>query len=189
METIKLKVGGFGGQGVILAGHVIGKAAAIYGGKHATMTQSFGPEARGSACSAQVLISDDVVRYPYIRRPNVLMVMSQDAYREYEPSLEDGGMLLIEDELVKPENLRPGIRVYGAPATRIAEELGKKMVLNIVMIGFFAAVTNLLEKEALRKAVASSVPKGTEELNLTAFERGYACGADLVAKEASRGRS
>ncbi len=180
-QVTEIKVGGFGGQGVILAGMIVGKAAAIYDGKDATMTQAFGPEARGSACSSQVIVSPDPILYPYVHRPHILVTMSQDAFNRFSPELREDGLLLVEDELVQPTGLPKGVRVYGIPATRIAEELGKKMVLNIVMVGFFAAVTRLVGVDAMRNAVKSSVPRGTEELNLAAFERGYEYGKKLVS--------
>ena len=181
MATTHIKIGGLGGQGVILSGMIVGKAAALYDKKDATMTQAFGPEARGSACSAQIIVSDDRILYPYVDRPNILVTMSQDAYNKFSPELAEDGMLLIEEDLVKVgDELPKGVKVYGVPATRIAEELGRKMVLNIVMTGFFAAVSRLVSVEAMRKSVADSVPSGTESMNLKAFERGFEHGARLV---------
>jgi 2-oxoglutarate ferredoxin oxidoreductase subunit gamma len=173
MATTDIKIGGFGGQGIILTGYIVGKAASLYDGKHATMTQSFGPEARGSACSSQVIVSDEPIRYPYVKKARVMVIMSQEAFTQFSPQMDPGGMMLIEEDLVDPTGLPDGIRLYRIPATRIAEELGRKIVLNIVMVGFFAAVTGLISKEAMRRAVETSVPKGSEELNLSAFERGF----------------
>lgn len=176
MATAEIKIGGFGGQGVILAGIIIGKAAAIFDDKHATLTQSFGPEARGSACSAQVIVSDDQILYPYVSAPQILMVMSHEAFTQFSPEMAKDGTMLIEEDLVKAEGLPPESKLFGVPATRFAEELGRKMVLNIVMVGFFTAVTDLVSEEAMRKAVKSSVPRGTESLNLKAFNKGYEYG-------------
>ena len=176
MATVEIKIGGFGGQGVILAGIIIGKAAAIFDDKHATLTQSFGPEARGSACSAQVIVSDDQILYPYVSAPQILMVMSHEAFTQFSPEMSKDGTMLIEEDLVKAEGLPPESKLFGVPATRFAEELGRKMVLNIVMVGFFTAVTELVSEEAMRKAVESSVPRGTESLNLKAFNKGYEYG-------------
>ena len=173
MSTTEIRIAGFGGQGVILAAMVIGKAACIFQQGYATMIQNFGPEARGSACSAQLILSDKPILYPYISRPDILIVMSQDAYTLFTPELKDGGLLLLEHDLVRISELRPGIRAYSVPATRLAEELGKRMVLNIVMVGFFAAVTGLLDPDALRRAVADSVPAGFQDLNLRAFDKGF----------------
>jgi 2-oxoglutarate ferredoxin oxidoreductase subunit gamma len=111
------------------------------------------------------------------------MVMSQEAYAKFSPELAENGVLLIEEELVKVTNLKPGIKLFGIPATRFAEELGKRLVLNIVMVGFFAAVTKMVSAEAFKKAVADSVPKGTENLNLQAFEKGYTYGMSIKPEE------
>jgi len=182
MTVSEIKIGGFGGQGVILTGLIIGRAAAIYDNKYSTMTQAFGPEARGSSCSSQVIVSDQRILYPYVSRPQILVVMSQDAYNKFLPELAPGGMLLVEEELVKVANPPKGIKIYGIPATRLAEELGRKMVLNIVMVGFFTSTTRLINADAVRKAVTDSVPRGTEKLNLSAFDKGYDWGAKLVGK-------
>ena len=182
MSRTEIKIGGFGGQGVILSGYIIGRAASIYDDKHSTMIQAFGPEARGSACSSQVIVSPTEIAYPYITAPEIMIVMSQEAYTKFTPELANGGILITEEELVQPHNLRKDIKHFSIPATRIAEELGKKMVLNIVMMGFMTAVTGVVDVEAMRKAVKVSVPKGTEELNLNAFNKGFEYGVNQKAK-------
>jgi 2-oxoglutarate ferredoxin oxidoreductase subunit gamma len=182
MSRTEIKIGGFGGQGVILSGYIIGRAASIYDDKHSTMIQAFGPEARGSACSSQVIVSPTEIAYPYITAPEIMIVMSQEAYTKFTPELANGGILITEEELVQPHNLRKDIKHFSIPATRFAEELGKKMVLNIVMMGFMTAVTNIVDVEAMRKAVKVSVPKGTEELNLNAFNKGFEYGISQKAK-------
>ena len=181
MQLTEIRIAGFGGQGVILSAIVLGKAASIYQGAFATMTQSFGPEARGGACSAQLVVSDKPVLYPYVSRPDILVVMSQEAYGKFVPELKDGGILIVEQDLVRVSELRGEYKVYSVPATRIAEELGKRMVLNSVMVGFFTAVTHLLDADAVRKAVADSVPASFRELNLKAFEKGFEYGSTAQA--------
>jgi len=185
----EIRIAGFGGQGVILAAAVIGKAAAIFEGGYATMTQAFGPEARGGSSSAQVILSTEPILYPYVTQPDVLVVMSQEAYTRFAPQLKPGGILIAEQELVHIDRLPTGIRVYGVPATRLAEELGRKMVLNIVMVGFFGAVANLLERDSLRQAVADSVPPAFRELNLRAFDKGFEYGSQLLLKLAENGET
>ena len=177
MQLTEIRVAGFGGQGVILSAILLGKAASIYQGAYATMTQNFVPEARGGACSAQLVLSDSPILYPYVTKPDIMVVMSQEAYVRFGSELKEGGTLIIEEDLVRVSDLNREVQVYSVPATRIAEELGKRMVLNSVMVGFFTAVTNLLETDAVRKAVADSVPKGFLELNLKAFEKGLEYGA------------
>jgi 2-oxoglutarate ferredoxin oxidoreductase subunit gamma len=185
----EIRIGGFGGQGVILAAAVIGKAEAIFHGGHACMTQSFGPEARGGSSSAQVILSSEPILYPYVTQPDILVVMSQEAYTRFGPQLKAGGILIIEQELVRIDRMPTGVRVYGVPATRLAEEIGKKVVLNIVMVGFFGAVTNLVDPDALRKAVADSVPPAMQALNLRAFDKGFAYGAELMVRLAEDGEA
>jgi 2-oxoglutarate ferredoxin oxidoreductase subunit gamma len=182
MSRSEIRISGFGGQGVILAGMIVGRAASIYDGKHATMIQAFGPEARGSACSAQLILSDEPITYPYIKRPHYLVALNQDAYTRFEPELADDGVLIYEEELIelRPDQ-RSSIQTFGVPATRIAEEIGRKIVLNIVTVGFFTAVTGLVGLDAIRKAVKDSVPAGTEQLNLAALERGIEHGLRVAA--------
>jgi 2-oxoglutarate ferredoxin oxidoreductase subunit gamma len=180
MQLTEIRLAGFGGQGVILSAIVLGKAASIYQGAFATMTQNFGPEARGGACSAQLVLSDSPVLYPYVTVPDILVVMSQEAYVRFGSELKDGGIMIVEQDMVRVSDLKQGIKVYSIPATRIAEELGKRMVLNSVMVGFFTAITQLLDPDAVRKAVADSVPSSSRELNLKAFERGLEYGTTAL---------
>jgi len=180
MQLTEIRLAGFGGQGVILSAIIIGKAASVYEGGFATMTQSFGPEARGGACSAQCILSDAPILYPYVTQPDVLVVMSQEAYSKFTPELKQNGILIVEEDLVSIGDLKPGVKVYSVPATRLAEELGKRMVLNIVMVGFFAAVTSLVDADALRKAIADSVPAHFADLNLKAFDKGFEYGTDKI---------
>jgi 2-oxoglutarate ferredoxin oxidoreductase subunit gamma len=182
MAKTEIRVGGLGGQGVILCGHIIGKAASIFDQKHSTLIQAFGPEARGSACSAQVTVADEAIGYPYVKNPDILVVMSPDAYTQFAPQLKPTGILLYEDELITvDERLPKGVRAYGVPATRFAEELGRRLVLNIVMVGFFTGVTGLVSLGAVERAVRDSVPKGTEDLNMRALRKGYEYGHELVS--------
>ncbi|MHC4428805.1 MAG: 2-oxoacid:acceptor oxidoreductase family protein [Planctomycetota bacterium] len=177
MSRTEIRITGFGGQGVILAGHIIGRACAVEGGQHATMIQSFGPEARGSACSATLTVSDGEVLYPYIHRPDIFVVMSAEGYEIHAHDLKDDGVLVYEKDLVKPEP-KPGQRAFGVSSTRIAEEQGRAIVQNIVMVGFFAAATRIVPRDAIRAAVKAAVPAGTQELNLRAFDAGWAAFED-----------
>ncbi len=174
----EIRVAGFGGQGVIMAASVIGKAASIVDGDFATMTQNFGPEARGGACSAQLILSEQPILYPYVTHPDIMVVMSQEAYMKFAKELKPGGLMLIEQELVRVTEIPEGTLIYGIPATRLAEQMGKRMVSNIVMVGFFGAVTGLLKRESLRKAVELSVPNAYRELNAKAFDMGWDYGVE-----------
>jgi 2-oxoglutarate ferredoxin oxidoreductase subunit gamma len=190
MTRTEMRLSGFGGQGIILAAYILGKAAALYDHKHATMTQNYGPESRGGACSGQVIISEAPVSYPHLTKPNVVVAMSQEAYAKYAGECADGGLLLIDEDMVDAKGGPGNVRVYRIPATRIAEkELGRKMVANIVMLGFLAALDSSVSVDALRRAVRESVPKGSEDLNLRAFERGFDYGKRVFAESQKESRT
>ena len=184
-SRIEIRITGFGGQGVVLAGHIIGRACAIHAGKHATLIQSFGPEARGSACSATLAISETEVLYPYIARPDILVVMSSEGYEKHRDELKPNGTLVYEQDLVLPRPEK-GQQAYGIPSTRLAESLGRSIVQNIVMVGFFTGVTDLVPRAAMREAVLGAVPAGTEELNLKAFASGLEFADGAVTQPALR---
>jgi 2-oxoglutarate ferredoxin oxidoreductase subunit gamma len=161
---------GFGGQGIVLAGRIVGKAAAIGDGLESTLVQSYGPESRGGACSAQVTIANGTIYFPYITHPDILVCMSQAGYDKYRDALKEDGILIMDQDLVRPT---AGRDFFAVPSTRFAEEMGLKMMANIIMIGFFTAITEAVSLEAVRRTVTESVPKGTEEKNLAAFQKGW----------------
>jgi 2-oxoglutarate ferredoxin oxidoreductase subunit gamma len=178
----EIRFSGYGGQGVIRCGLITGKAISLYDNKFATMTQSFGPEARGSACSSQVVVSEERVLYPYITKPQILISMSQDAYEKYEPELREDGTLVYDTDLVKLKPPRGRIKIYGVPATRFAEEMGNRIFANLVMLGFFTAITKMVSPEAMKKALPGLVPKRFLEHNVRAFEKGYDHGLEILGK-------
>lgn len=169
----EIRITGYGGQGVIMMGYIIGKATSIFDNRFSILNQSFGPEARGSACSAQVLVNKDRILYPYLRNNDIMIAMSQEGFDTHYPALKDNGFLVYENDLVKPAKIKKSTKAFSIPSTRLAEEMGRKLVQNVVMLGFFTATTGLVEYEAMKKAVETSVPPGTEELNLSAFQKGY----------------
>jgi 2-oxoglutarate ferredoxin oxidoreductase subunit gamma len=179
----EIRFSGFGGQGIIRCGLITGKAISLFDNKYATMTQSFGPEARGSACSSQVVVSEDRVLYPYITKPEILVSMSQEAYDKYEPDLREDGVLIIDTDLVKLKAPRGKIRVFSVPSTRFAEELGNRVFANLVMLGFFTAISNAVTPEAMKKALPGLVPKRFLDLNIKAFDRGYEHGQVALKTE------
>ena len=178
----EIRFSGFGGQGIIRCGLITGKALSLFDNKHATMTQSFGPEARGSACSSQLVVSSDRVLYPYITIPEILVSMSQEAYDKYEPDLRDDGILIIDTDLVKPKPVRGKVQMFAIPSTRFAEELGNRIIANLVMLGFFTAVTDIVSPEAMKKALPGLVPGRFLDLNIKAFDKGYDYGIEVKAK-------
>jgi 2-oxoglutarate ferredoxin oxidoreductase subunit gamma len=179
----EIRFSGFGGQGIIRCGLITGKALALFDNKHATMTQSFGPEARGSACSSQLVVSEDRVLYPYITAPEILVSMSQEAYDKYEPELREDGLLIIDKDLVKTKPSRGTIKTYAIPSTRFAEELGNRIIANLVMLGFFSAVTGIVSSEAMKQALPGLVPSRFLDLNKRAFDKGFEYGKEVMAEE------
>jgi len=184
MPRTEIRIAGFGGQGVMLAGIIIGKAATIHDRKHAVMVQSFGPEARGGTCSSQLILSEDPIRYPYVRKPDILVALSQESYDKFAPKTAEGATLIVEADLVKPGVPEEGRRAFTIPATRIAEDLGRKQVINMIVVGFFTAITRVVTRQAAVKAVLDSVPKGTEKLNLEAFDKGFEHGKKALGESA-----
>lgn len=172
MAEIELRITGLGGQGSVMLGYIVGRAYAINKGYQATMIQSFGPEARGSSCSATLVLAENEVLYPYTRQPDFFVVMSGDGYEKYKEELAEDGMLIYESDLVQPD---PAMKqkAFGIPSTRIAEQIGNTIVQNIVMLGFASAVMGIVDREQMRAAVEASVPEGTGKLNLKAFDAGY----------------
>ena len=175
----ELQLGGFGGQGIMSAGKIIGQAAAIYDKLQACFTQSYGPEARGGSAGSQVVISSDPIHHPHLIEPSSAIIMSQAAYDKYVPQLAPGASLFIDDSLVNlPGDHRSDITIYGIAATRLAVEIGNTRAANSVMIGFWSAIVGVVRKEAMRYSVAESVPSKTIDANLKAFDLGYERGIE-----------
>ena len=179
----EIRFSGFGGQGIIRCGLITGKALSLYDNKHATMTQSFGPEARGSACSSQLVVSKDRILYPYLTTPEILVSMSQEAYEKYAPELKKDGILIIDKDLVKTKSITEKTKTYSIPSTRFAEELGNRIFANLVMLGFFCAVTGIVSAEAMKKALPGLVPGRFLELNKKAFDKGFDYGKEIINSE------
>ncbi len=179
----EIRFAGYGGQGIIRSGYIVGRAASLYDNKFATLTQDFGPESRGGACSAQVVVSDSRVLYPYVTTPDVFVAMSQEGYNKYESELSEQGLLLIDEDLVRTNQRRETIKLFAIPATRFAEEIGNRIIANVVMLGFFTAITNIVSCDAMKKAIPDSVPEKAVQLNIKAFDRGHEFGKQILKEE------
>jgi 2-oxoglutarate ferredoxin oxidoreductase subunit gamma len=166
----EIRISGFGGQGVALTGFILGKALSLYQGLEAVMTQAYGPEARGGASSANIVVADRPIDYPFIQEADVLVALSQEGYTRFRPDARKDALVLIDEDLVNPI---PDDLVRIIPATSIAEELGRRIVANMVMLGFVASNLELIDRSALEKSIETSVRKDTIPLNLQAFESGY----------------
>lgn len=178
-QEIEIVITGFGGQGIVLTGNILGRAATIYDHQHATMTQSYGPEARGGSCSSQVVISPEEILFPYAEQPQVLVCMSQAGYDKNQATLAPGGLLVWDTDLVDPGTLSTP-NAFHLPATRYAEQLGNKMMANIVMLGFLSAIADIVAPDSLKKAVLDSVPPRTKDKNALAFDRGREYGLAIL---------
>jgi len=179
---VEIRIGGFGGQGIIRTGLILATASCVYGDKNAIQTASYGPESRGGRCRSEVIISDEDIDFPKVGHPDILVAMSQEAYLQYVDDLKENGILIVDPDLVPNQRENLKVKMYEVPATKIAEGLGKKIVANVVMIGAFAAITNLLGLEHLKESIRRNVPKAFTKLNLTAFEKGYEYGKNLAKK-------
>lgn len=177
---LEVRFAGFGGQGIIKSGIITAAAAAIHGGKNAVQTQSYGPESRGGACKSEVVISEDEIDFPKVVEPDILVVMSQHAYNDYVDDLKAEGTLILDPDMIPREKETKSAKVYRVPATKIAEELGRRIVANIVMLGAFVAITGALDETSIKESIMENIPKGTEELNLSAFQKGYEYGKNLL---------
>lgn len=168
----ELRLSGSGGQGLILAGIILAEAA-LHDGKNVVQSQSYGPEARGGASKAEVIISDDVINYPKVDSCDMLLSLTQKACDKYINSLKSGGILILDESVSKKPD-RDDIKVYSVPILETAlTDLGKPMVANIIALGSVYELTKLVSKDSLEKAVLSRVPQGTEELNKKALEEGF----------------
>jgi 2-oxoglutarate ferredoxin oxidoreductase subunit gamma len=165
----ELRIAGFGGQGVVLAGYVLGKALALYSDLEAVMTQSHGPEARGGASSADLVVSTEQIAYPFVLNPDYLVALSQEAYTKFKPSAKPDAMVLIDRDLVKPEGR---MRVYAIPATQIAEGMGRRIVANVVMLGYVTALTGIVKPDAMLKSLENTLNARILGLNIKAFKAG-----------------
>ncbi len=180
MDRYEIRLSGSGGQGLILAGKILAEAVAIYDGRNAVQTQSYGPEARGGASKAEVVISDSDIDYPKAVELDLLLSLTQESCTKYICDLKKSGILIVDSVAVK-DIPHGDYRIYKAPISGIAtKEIGKAVVTNIVALGILAKIAGVASEEAVRKAIFARVPKGTEEINKKAFDTGLRVGGELL---------
>jgi len=171
-KRIEIRIAGLGGQGVVLAGQILGRAA-VYDNKQVVQTQSYGAEARGSAAKSEIIISDEKIGFPIARKCDILVAMNQTALEKNRKDLKEDGILLVEEDRV---TVAPDIKakVFKVPANKTAEaELKTKIYANVVMLGALTRITGLVSKEAVEKAIIDSVSKEAQEKNINAFRIGF----------------
>jgi 2-oxoglutarate ferredoxin oxidoreductase subunit gamma len=171
-KTCQVRIGGVGGQGIVLAGRLLGKAAALFDGKEALCTQSYGPEARGGASRSDVIISNEPIDYPFVTQADILAVLFQEAYTRFRSRVSPDAAVIVDSVLVQPFD--DETNVHRLPATQIAEELGSRIVANIVMLGYLAGLTDVVRRESLETAIRSTVRKQHVDLDLRALDAGFA---------------
>jgi 2-oxoglutarate ferredoxin oxidoreductase subunit gamma len=172
MARVEIRFAGFGGQGLLLAGIMLGNAASILAGRNAAQTQSYGTEARGGASQCNVVIDDDPITYVGVVHPDVFVCMSQEAYDKFVGDVKEGGMVFYDADLVKIKELQ-NVSQVSIPATKTAmEALNRRVVANMVILGSVIEATRVLDAEIVKECINENVPKGTEEINLKAFDEG-----------------
>jgi len=171
-KRTEIRIAGLGGQGVVLAGEILGRAA-VYDGKQVVQTQSYGAEARGSAAKSEVIISDEKIGFPIVRRCDVLVAMSQSAFEKHKKDLKENGILVIEEDIVTvAQDIKA--KVFRIQATKTAEaELKSKIYANVVMLGALIRITGLVSQGAVEKAILDSVAAEAKEKNINAFRIGF----------------
>jgi 2-oxoglutarate ferredoxin oxidoreductase subunit gamma len=172
MKRYEIRIAGFGGQGVVTIGKIVGMAAALYDHKNAVQTQSYGPESRGGACKAEVVLSDGEIHYPKVRSADVLLALSQTAQDVYLKDLKPGGLLIIDPLTVAKQVSHSGIRVVKVPTAEIALKVGKKKFQNMVALGALHHLTGVVSQNALEQAIAEAIPPQTLGKNIEAFREG-----------------
>jgi 2-oxoglutarate ferredoxin oxidoreductase subunit gamma len=177
---MEIRLAGEGGQGMILAGIILAEAAAIYDGKQATQTQSYGPEARGGASRSEVVIADEEIDHPEVLSPDVVVALSQEAYQKFSKTVREGGLLIVDEDRVKTSDDFRGVKI---PVVRIARETtGRAITANTVALGVLVGLTDLVSRQAIEKAIAARAPKGTEEMNHKALQAGFTAAGQVRAR-------
>jgi 2-oxoglutarate ferredoxin oxidoreductase subunit gamma len=170
----EIRICGIGGQGVILSGFIIGKAASVYMKYNAVHSESYGPEARGGLAISDVIISDEQIYYPRAISVDYLICLSQESFDLYANNLKKDAMIIIDPDLVKNNDSKK--LIYKISAQKIAEELKNKIVTNIIMIGAITNIVGFLDIDAVRSSVIDCVPSAYKDLNIKAFEEGLSAG-------------
>jgi len=169
---VTLQFCGFGGQGIILSSVILGTAAVTKAGLYAVQTQSYGSEARGGECQAEVIVGKEAIDSPVADQSDILIAMSQSAFNRYIGRLRSGGTLIYDPELVDNGSGRKDIQVLSVPATQVAAEVGTKLAANMVMLGFLQQATGIFQQEDLFAAIRENVKERFVEVNLKAAQRG-----------------
>jgi 2-oxoglutarate ferredoxin oxidoreductase subunit gamma len=175
----EIRLAGEGGQGMILAGIILAEAATIYDGQNAVQSQSYGPEARGGASKSEVIISTGEIDHPEVIRPDVVVTLSQEAYKKFAGSVKPNGWLIVDSEKVDSSSTPQAVRL---PISKLAfDTTGRTITANTVALGVLVGLTNVVSREAIEKAILGRAPRGTEEMNHKALEAGFSAARTVKA--------
>jgi len=173
---LEVILSGAGGQGLILAGAILAEAAGVFEGKEVVQTQSYGIQARGGASQSTVIVSDRRIKFPEVLTPDILLCLSQEAYERYASLLRQGGLVIVDQDLVNSEGVRADTKVSAFPFTAEAEKMGRRIAANVIALGTLAVVTGVVKPESLAKAIPTRLP----ERNVAAALEALAIGVDLA---------
>lgn len=178
-STWQIRIGGVGGQGIVLASKLLGVAASLFDGKEAVCTQVYGPEARGGAARSDVVISDEPVDYPFVTEADVLAVMFPEAYVKFRPMMKEGGLLIVDTTLVKPAEDEKNVCLL--PATKIADEVGNRLARNVVLLGCMIGLTGVVSRDSMVEAIRKAMKPKIVELNIRALDAGIKFAEEYTA--------
>ena len=183
----EIRLAGFGGQGIILAGVILGEGA-VLDGNEAVQTQSYGPESRGGAARSEVVISDEEIDYPRVISPDIMIALSQPGFESYYKDLGPQSILIVDEDMVKIDKLKGKIKakVFKAPFSKTADQLGNRIITNIIMLGCITAATGVVSEKNMMIAVKARVPKKFEELNVKGFKKGFEIGKKITGAKVGK---
>ncbi len=173
LDRFEIRIAGFGGQGVVTIGRILGIAFTVHDRKNSVNTQSYGPESRGGACKSEIVVSDGDINYPYVRKADVFVSLSQTAYDTYINDLKEDGILLLDPNSVQSDKIGDKDKTFEIPSMELSRQIGSVKFQNTVALGaLYLLIKEQVSEEALRKAIAESVPRETLEDNIKAFDIG-----------------
>lgn len=185
----EIRFAGFGGQGIILAGVILGEAASREG-MNAVQTQSYGPESRGGAARAEVIIADGEIDYPRVINPDIMIALSQPGFTSYYKDVKSSGVLIVDEDFVETGEFEDEIKapIFRAPFSRTADKLGNRIITNIIMLGCLTAATKVVSEKNMLAAVKARVPKKFEGLNIKGFKKGLEMGKKVAKGKDKKGK-
>jgi len=172
MSNVSIRFSGFGGQGIVLSSIIVAHGAVLHEGKSAVQTQLYGPESRGGSSKSEVIVSDTEINYPLIEKADVLVALSQEALDRYFPDTHKGSLVIIDPVFIKEVPKDNDVKVIEIPSTKLADELGSRLVANIIVLGALVALTSVISEESLVKAIKENTPPASHQANISGMRAG-----------------